>query len=148
MGLSLIELMVVVSIIAVLALIAVPFTQAWVYDTQINDAKSQLNRAYTHTKALALRNPVDTRGDSNSAACVSLTNNTLEVRQPNGSACSGAVIWQDSWPEGVQLTSNNAALTAIFINNRGQVLINSTPINTNLDYALSKGSANDTGQLY
>lgn len=140
--------MVVVSIIGVLALVAVPYTKAWIYNAQINDAKSQLNSAFKQSKALALRNPIDARGDSSSASCISLTNNKLEVREPNGNNCSGIVIWQGKWPEGVDLSNNNKNITTIFINNRGAVLSNNIPLNSNLDYALSKGSVNDTGQLY
>ena len=147
-GLSLIELMIVITLIGILALVAVPYTQSWLYEAQLNDAKSKLNRAYGEAKALALRNPINAHGEYSPSACISLAVNTLQVRQPDGNVCSGDVAWQDSWPAGVQLVNNKVALNSIFINNRGAVLINNTPINTNLDYSLSKGSVNDTGQLY
>ncbi len=145
---SLIELMIVVSIISVLALVSMPYTQSWLHESQLNNAKSQLSRAFTEAKALALRNPIDAHGTQSNAACVSLKNDTLLVREPNANACSGNIIWQGSWPQGVLLISNNTNLTTIFINNRGRVLINGTPANANLDYTLSKGSINDSGQLY
>lgn len=147
LGLSLIELMIAVTIIGILALVAMPYTQSWLYETQLSEAKAKLNRAYAEAKALALRNPIDAHEEHTPSSCISLKNNTLQVRQPNGSSCSGILSWQDSWPDGVKVVNDNKNLTAIFINNRGAVLINNTPINTNLKYALSKGTVNDIGQL-
>lgn len=147
LGLSLIELMIAVTIIGMLALVTVPYTQSWLYEAQLSEAKGKLNRAYGEAKALALRNPTDAHEEQTPSSCISLKNNILQVRQPNGSRCSGVLSWQDNWPDGVKVINNNENLTLIFINNRGAVLINNTPINTNLEYALSKGLVNDVGQL-
>lgn len=145
-GFSLIELMVVISIIAVLALVAVPFTQSWLIDTQLRDARSQLYQAHAEAKALGLRNPTNAR-ENGVAACITFSNNTLRVQQPSGNACSGGSIWQASWPDGVTLRNNNTTLTEVRLNNRGQTLVNGNPDNANLALSLSKGSINDTVQL-
>ncbi|MBH0017913.1 type IV pilin protein [Pseudoalteromonas sp. NGC95] len=146
-GLSLIELLIVVSIVGVLALVTVPFTQSWLYEAQLNDAKSQLSQAYTQAKALALRNPENVHGEHNTAACVNLLGSFIQVRQPSGTGCSGGVTWQGNWPIGVGLVRNNVNLTVVFINNRGAILINNQP-SSNLEYILAKGNVSYEGMLY
>lgn len=138
--------MVVISIIAVLALVAVPFTQSWLIDTQLRDARSQLYQAHAEAKALGLRNPVNAHENA-VAACITFSNNILRVQQPSGNACSGGSVWQASWPDGVTLRNNSTALTEVRLNNRGQTLVNGVPNSTNLALSLSKGSINDTIQL-
>lgn len=147
LGLSLIELMVVVSIIGILALVTVPFTQSWLYEAQINDAKSKLSHAYSQAKALALRNPDKVYGSGSVAACMNLPDKTLKVREPVGAACSGNIVWQSSWPQGVSLTLNNANLTVISINNRGAILTNNNQFSDDLAFTLSKGGVSYNGTL-
>lgn len=145
-GFTIIELMVVISIIGVLALTAVPLTQGWLNDTHINNARSQLLRGYSQAKAQALRNAANATGNT-AAACLTITATQLQVRTPVSGSCTGAVQWQGEWPSGVALTINNATVTAIFMNNRGQALLNNVPASTDLAYRLSKGNRDDAGQL-
>jgi len=136
-GVTLIELMIVVVIIGLLAVVATPFTAAWVHEAQVNDARSQLHRAHAQAKSVALRNPRDARGND-LAACVVIGGDTVEVREPTAGNCTGTKVWEGAWPD-VQLTLGNGS-DEIHINNRGQVLIGGSPSHAGLTYTLEKGS--------
>ncbi|MBC7007115.1 type II secretion system protein [Pseudoalteromonas sp. BZK2] len=147
-GLSLIELMIVITIIGFLVLVVVPFTQSWIYEAQVNNARSLLANGYSQAKALALRNPQNSQGDLASSACVKLADGVLQVREPEGSLCSGNIVWQGDWPEGVSLLRSNNRLTVFFINNRGLILKNDLQVGDNLTFTLNKGAVSYNGAFY
>lgn len=141
--------MVVITIIGFLVLVVVPFTQSWIYEAQVNKARSLLANGYSQAKALALRNPQNSQGDLASSACVKLADDgVLQVREPEGSLCSGNIVWQGDWPEGVSLLRSNNRLTVFFINNRGLILKNDQQVGDNLTFTLNKGAVSYNGAFY
>lgn len=141
-GLSLIELMVVVTIIGILALTVAPLTTAWVDEVRVAEAKSLLGQAHAEAKAIALRNPLDAR-DNNVAAGLKLESGILLVCRghPDDIQCivgGDRVTWQGAWPGGV-ITN----IATVSINNRGQTLQNGNPVNHGLAFTLSKGGITD-----
>jgi len=126
-GITLIELMIVVVIIGLLAVVTTPFTQGWLDEARVNDARSLLHRGYAEAKALALRNPENAHGNQ-VAACLLLSNGVLLVR--SGTTCNGDTVWQGDWPSGVDLIDEDdeGEITEIHINNRGQPLNSSNSL--------------------
>jgi len=151
-GITLIELMIVVAIIGLLAVVTTPFTQGWIDEARVNDARSLLHRGYAEAKALALRNPENAQGNQ-VAACLLLSDGVLLVResQPSGAACNGDTVWQGDWPSGVDLIdeSDEREITEIHINNRGQPLNSSnSPTHSGIIYRLERGSVKDENPDY
>jgi prepilin-type N-terminal cleavage/methylation domain-containing protein len=139
-GFTLIELMITLVIIAMVALVAVPFTTTWIPESAINDARAQLHRAHSEAKALALRNPIGL-GTGFPAAGLKRAGNVLLVCQgdPAGAGCAdggGDVVWEGAWPEHVRM--NGDATIQIPFNNRGQILaVDGNPVPSGLSYSLT-----------
>ncbi|TBW55429.1 prepilin-type N-terminal cleavage/methylation domain-containing protein [Marinobacter halodurans] len=81
-GLSLIELMVVMTIIMILALLAAPLGAGWVKSTHLNHAHDVLKEAYATARALALRNTANVSGNA-VAATLRVNGNKLSVDYPD-----------------------------------------------------------------
>ena len=69
-GLTLIELMIVLAIVGLLALVATPLTSSWGASADLHTAAGQLNQAYAHARAVALRNEAGAVGDDAAARIV------------------------------------------------------------------------------
>ena len=94
-GFSLVELMVTLAIVALLALMAMPFSTRWMDSDRQLQARGTLTEGVGQARALSLRNPGGIAHGS-PAACLRLaTDNVLEVaRLAVGEACAdGAVVW-------------------------------------------------------
>lgn len=148
-GMTLIELMIVIVIIGLLAVVASPFTAAWLHEAQVNEAKSLLHRAHSEAKAVALRNP-DGVVDNEIAASVTLDddNGVIVVCEgaAGGAGCTdggSAMTWRSDWPGGV-----SSSVTEIEINNRGQIVVNNSPVSGGVTYILSKGAVTDNDTDY
>lgn len=103
-GFTLIEIAIVLLIVALLALVGLPFTRDWVDGNRQWQLVGQLNEGIGQARAMALRNPnglVDT-GEPTAASRLTYdaTTHTLDVllRQADGSwpAADAAASWQSA----------------------------------------------------
>ena len=141
-GFTLVEVMVTIALLGILALVAAPYTIAWVDEARVGEARAQLSRAYSHAKSIALRNPNEVTGNE-VAASVTLSGDDILVCAGEPTCNENGAAWQGGWPTGVTLAIaiGNTPLEDIRINNRGQVLDDSdNPINRGLTLTFSKGS--------
>lgn len=151
-GLTLIEIMVTLTILVALLMTAVPFTIDWGHSAKTLDAKGTLIQAYSHTKALALRNPCNIAASASPSTAANLRISTdgttiaLTTQVPTG--CTYAHDWSANLPSGVTLTIG------------GSAPVSGTPINIAIDnrgmpvggtgFVLSRGGTqnNETGTLH
>jgi len=151
-GFTLIELMITIAIIALLAVVAAPYTSSWIHEANVNEAKSTLHRAHGQAKAIALRNPNGVMEGNQVAASVKLDNGVLLAcrGEPDQLTCAagdatGIVGWQGNWPAGVSI--DDADSFEARINNRGQILDeNDSPVHEGITFSLSKGSVADNDE--
>lgn len=150
-GLTLIELMIVILIGSILALVALPFTGAWVGSTQVHTGKSSLQQAWGQAKALALRNAKMVTANDPAAELMIDTVNKLLIACP--ALCDDADAtekWSMPIPEGITIALTNPVSSSIRFTNTGQLLDSGNMvINTHeVIYKVSKGSEEDVGTLY
>lgn len=138
-GLTLIELMIVLAIVGLLALVATPLTSSWGASADLHRAAGQLNQAYAHARAVALRNEAGAVGDDAAARILhDLDSRELRVcRLPAGS-CQD-VLWRGALPAGVVLEVLGGDFP-VELNKRGQ-------LSAQLRVQLSKGGLSDVHVL-
>lgn len=150
-GVTLIELMIVILIGGILALVAMPFTGAWVGSTQVHTGKSSLQQAWGQAKALALRNAKMVTANDPAAELMIDTPNELMIACP--ALCNDADAaekWSLPIPKGTTIEFTDPASSSIRFTNTGQLLDSGDMvINTHqVTYKVSKGSEEDVGILY
>lgn len=91
-GLTLIELLVTMSIFAILLMVSVPLTRAWVANAHISQTESLVRLGYTRARALALRNPLGVTASATAATLV-IGSYSVFVIQGNG----GSQIWSGTF---------------------------------------------------
>jgi prepilin-type N-terminal cleavage/methylation domain-containing protein len=143
-GVTLIELMVTLVILALLLLAALPFTSSWVYSARVNDGKAKVIEGYGLAKALALRNPTGARAPA-AAAGLRLDGLVLYVCSGNPAdtttcgAGKSAVSWQAVLLENTTVSLGGAQTLAM--DNTG------LPLST-ASYTVTYRSESETGTLY
>lgn len=118
-GFTLIELVIVLLIIGLLALMGTPLTSSWGANADVHSAIGQLDRAFAHARAAALRNEAGATGDD-PAARILFNEQSHELRVcrlPTGD-CE-AVLWRGGLPSGVEMNLSAGAFP-VELNNRGQ----------------------------
>lgn len=149
-GFTLIEAMIVVTLIGMLAVVGVPYTASWFHEADVQKTANVLQSAYGRAKSVALRNPHSVTGDTPAAGLASAGNSVLVCSgDPSAAACAvgGAnLVWQSELPAGITLTINSVAMSSHRFNNTGQSIDGAGTI-TALTYAISKGSRSYDGEL-
>lgn len=142
-GVTLLELMVVLAIVAILLLLAVPLGSAWIAGAQVAETKALLQQGYANARALALRNPAASSDGAPSAA-LKLDGDFLLVCKGDrsNSACartdaSGTVVWKTDVVRG---TGVSVTVTSVNLSSRG--IPDTTP-----SYSISKGSETENGNF-
>lgn len=147
-GVTLIELMIVIAILAFLLLATLPFTSSWIYSARVTDGKNKLIQAYGLAKALALRNP-NAALALNPAAGLRLDSLTLYVCSgdpTDATQCAegkSAVVWSTDLVKNTEVSIGGATgdVQTIAIDNTGSALTSAT-------YTITYGSENETDALY
>ena len=144
-GFSLMETMVVMSIIAIVLVVSVPLASGWMASSRLGLAESQMLQAYARTKSLALRNPEAMRGGEVAATLQIDASGTLTVNQPNG-----LLNWQVTPGEGISLfLAASATATVPGCSNRITLDSSSLPLSACTVYILSvEGAQRVSGTLY
>ena len=148
-GFTLVELMITLALIAMLAMMATPYTASWIHSAQVQTTVATLEQAFASAKALALRNPAGVKG-SDPAASVNLVGNTLVVCSgaAGDAGCVGDMVWQGDVTDGVSIQLGGASLTSIVFDNSGQAIDESGNALTSLDLHIAKGEASHDDHLY
>ncbi|GGI21678.1 pilus assembly FimT family protein [Oxalicibacterium faecigallinarum] len=133
-GLTLIEILVTLTILVALLMTAVPFTLDWGHSAKTLEAKGTLIQAYSHAKALALRNPCGASAVNN-AASLEITINSpidLAIKTP---ACTytDTHSWSAKLPSNVEfiqdaVTPATGSVITLVLNNRGMLTNRTTVI--------------------
>jgi type IV pilus assembly protein PilA len=128
-GLTLIELMVTLALLAFLLLIGLPLTRGWVQSAHQRDAAGMMIEGLGRAKALAMRNPLGLTSQSVPAAVACLVGGNVSVvaASTNGVDCSQAAIWDAQLPSDASVTQadGGAAFQCAAYNERGIALTTS-----------------------
>jgi len=145
-GMTLIEIAITMTIVAMLLLAAIPFTLVWARTARVNEAKTILQQGYDLSKALALRNSAGATAQT-AAAGMKLAGATLIVctgDPTNATTCTvgagGSVKWQTTLP--VNTTATFGSGQTLGLDNTGMPL----PLSTTL-FNISNGGQNDSGDF-
>lgn len=134
-GVTLIELAVVLLIIGLLTLAATPLTSSWTTNADLHTAGGQVNQAFNHAKAAALRNAFSAVGNAPATRIAyDAAERQLKVCKTATGLCDEA-SWRATLPAGVELSLTGASFP-IELNNRGQHA-------TGFTARLSKGGETD-----
>jgi len=130
-GFTLVELMVVMSIVAVLMLVTVPYGGTWIRSAKLSVAKGELTQAHGFAKGAAFRNQWGAiNNDPVVAMCVADTNSLTvlektETDEPDCSTSTGNVIWTAQLDTAVSVTQNSTPLSCMCYDNLAQLTVGS-----------------------
>lgn len=157
-GFTLIEVLIVITIIGVLALVAIPLSGRWVQNADLQETEGHLIEAIGRAKAIAQRNAAGmTSGAAASAVCISTATKLLTLRASTTAAaasCStpaGDLVWEAQMDMDVAVTigTTTTALTCMCFDNKG--LLTTTGCggcSTGSTFKLTTGPANETISVY
>lgn len=140
-GFNLIEMMVVIAIMALLSMIAAPFTTAWIDAARVRESTHRLVEAMAHAKSLALRNGGAVAGDTPSAVLI-VADSKLCVygATPAAVKCTNQAAWTSA--ASAQIALNGASFQCVALNNMAlpvDVVIDSVACGHG-SYSISRGN--------
>lgn len=144
-GVTLIELMIAIALLAMLALAIFPLGRAWIANAQITKTEKLFLEAYSRAKNEAIRNQNAVTIDSTTSAAVLIVNNTnktITVRNKDDSTADSMVLQVAIEPT-VTVTLSNECSNKIPLNNNAYVMTANCTV-----YTISaNGGTNATGAL-
>lgn len=148
-GFTLVEVLVVITVVAILTLASVQFGTQWSNSSRVTEAQSTLQQAYTVAKATALQNHIGAFRDD-VAAVLCLAANEVAVYQ--GARCEGGAVWTRPLIERVAIAFGTpAAVTSCVALTNAAVPVaaaDGQSCATNLEYHVTAGAAHATRHLY
>lgn len=104
-GFTVVELLVVVTLICIFVMATTQLTGKWVEQTRLTEAQGMLERAIGQTKALAIRNPGGVFNANAATAALCINADTIEIKSAAAGAvdCStaGTQVWSAKLPKDV-----------------------------------------------
>jgi type IV pilus assembly protein PilA len=156
-GFTLIEVLIVISILALIMLVAAPFSGSWVRDARLLETEGQLTQAMGRAKAAALRNGMGAM-DANPVVAICKTNTNLVTviegisgTPPNCSPAAGTQIWQAQINTDVTVNVNSALLSCLCLDNKGAVTTTGaacSACSTATEFSLTSGSVSSSVAIY
>lgn len=147
-GFTLIEVMIVVSIIALIVLVAAPLSGHWVTDANRLEAEGQLNQAVGRAKASALRNYMGaTEKSAVTAICLS-SDNVITVLEgtpgtpPVSPVCSsntGTQLWRGKLHANIKVKADTADFSCMCFDNRAMPTDSCATCSTSTQFSLTAG---------
>lgn len=111
-GFSLIEIMIVVSLMVLLTTMTVPLAGAWIANSRIADAENKIRQGYKKVISLAIRNASASSGTAASLNYNNTTNTITIVK--NGSA---AVLWKAQYHSDTSIAIGSCTTQVNYDNN-------------------------------
>jgi type IV pilus assembly protein PilA len=156
-GFTLIEILITISLLALIILVAAPFSGSWVGDARVLETEGQLTQAMGKAKAAALRNRMG--AINNNPVAIICKNNTnlvtvvegISGTAPNCSPLAGSQIWETQIHSTVTINVNNAAMSCLCLDNKGAVTTATaacSACSTATQFSLGSGSISSTVAIY
>ncbi|WP_436913946.1 pilus assembly FimT family protein [Acinetobacter schindleri] len=129
-GFTLIELMITITVLAIILMIGSSLTRSWIDQSQVNNAVSALQEAVTQTKAIAIRNTHNTTLQEASAS-LCIYGSTIQIIHGScPSIESNTALQTFSLSEGVSIKENANELRCMDFNYIGVIVPGSTCLTT------------------
>ncbi len=145
-GVTLIELLIAIVLLAMLTLAVFPLGQNWVANAQITKTEKLFLEAYNRTKNEAVRNPNGVPMDSTIPAAILIVDNenkTITVRNKDDSTADSIVLKVTIEPR-VTVTLSDKCNNKILLNNNAHVMTADCTVYT---ITAAGGGVNATGAL-
>lgn len=152
-GMTLIELMIVVAILAVLIMAVAPFTGSWVDRARVTQSQGILEQAIGQARSAALRNPAAVSGNAPASMLCSTNNKVLlfvPVATDTSLTCPDTTPpsqpWSNDIPTPVTLKHASVTWSCSCFNNKGMLTREGscTSCSNSLVLLITSGSENET----
>ena len=129
LGFTLVEIMIAITLVAILAMVGAPLTNSWSTSADMVTAKGVLRQAITRAKTVAVRNEFGLTENKSAAAICIASDKKIEVRRANNSnnsaSCNtngGTVVWKASISQTLAVKRGTTAFSCACFDNKGQIL--------------------------
>ncbi|WP_326519346.1 pilus assembly FimT family protein [Acinetobacter sp. CAAS 2-6] len=127
-GVTLIELMITIALLAILAVAGIPLGRAWIANVQITKTEKLFLDAYVRAKNEAIRNPNGISQDSATAVATLSVDNSNKTIKVLDSKSPPTLMWTVDIPPNVTVrlssatTSTECADSQVTLDNNGHIL--------------------------
>lgn len=146
-GMTLIEILIVLVIIALLAFLSGSFSGAWMHSNRLIEGENLLRQAFDLNRAMSYRNSTGAVAEE-PASVLCFDQNELSVHGANASTgavscASTPTLWRADIAHSVTITNQGQPFLCACFNNHAQLTTQScNQCSTDLDFALQSGGEN------
>jgi Tfp pilus assembly protein FimT len=153
-GLTLIELLIVIFLLALTLTRAVPLTMDWMHGVRLTDTESQLMEAFGMAKAKALRNSNGIM-EGNPVAAVCFANKYLKVvvgadNTHPANCASSPIVWSSPVSANITLAGGGDVFSCLCFDSASQLsrVQACATCNGSMDLTVSSGNQHENIQFY
>lgn len=141
-GFTLIEMMISITILAILLVMGSSLTQTWLDRSQVNSAITVLKNSMAQAKAAALRNPNNALLNTPSVSVCLDSSNTLHIIRANiastapcsPTSANNSLLQSTPLANGISIKHGTALFACLSFNSRGMITANTDPNCSNLTH--------------
>ena len=155
-GITLIELMIVITILSILLFIGTSLTRAWIDRSQVTNTLNIISNSVQQAKVMALRNP-ENQPLSQTAVhlCLESSTNTLHIVRPKistSSACDlsssdNVVLQSTALASGISIQQSGNAFNCLAFNAAGVVVSSGDPCASQRQLRFTVSKHNETADI-